>query len=309
MRSDESPNPLLAVACDRVLRRFGSGGELSGAVFNKVMTLLNRRLLESRVEQRLDIHLPHCWYLFGDEVVPRELPPGVRFEPAEAAVTRTTFRVNPELPRPEYGNTWQSSRISDEIRQIEGEFGNPVDLSSLVEEVYDGAPYPMQRAFLDLRRRLRFRDELWRLDNPIEGVLRPLFNEAASTFPGTEFHMLKQLHARYRRLGRFALDQGAPAVDNFNSITSEYWQAFCYFLRIDDRGHFNVSKGRIAYWRRVAPDYLASAGPRLNVYAEELVSTFASTIDPLDRAVLVGTDWGVRTSSDKGGEIDSATNS
>jgi hypothetical protein len=303
-RADEV-SPLLGVACYRVLRRFGRDGQLSGAVFNKVMTLLNRRLLQERPEQRLDLGLPHCWYLFGDEVVPRELPGLVLFDPPDAEVHRAIFRIDPRAPVPEYPSGWQLSRLGEELSTIEDEFGNPVDLTEIVDEVYDGAPFPFQKPFLDLRRRLRFRNELWQLEDPVEGMVRPLFDEAMSSFPAPDFPELKSLTTKYRRIGGFALDLGRPALESFDRITGEYWQTFCYLLRIHDRGHFHVSESRLGHWSRVAHDYLASAGPRMSTLASELVETFAGSIDPLDRAALVGTEWAPSASSERSGGVDS----
>ena len=47
-----------------------TGTDSSGVLFNKYMTLLNRALLYKGV----DMHLPHCWYRWGDEVVRYCLP-------------------------------------------------------------------------------------------------------------------------------------------------------------------------------------------------------------------------------------------
>jgi hypothetical protein len=303
-RADEI-NPLLGVACYRVLNRFGHEGQLKGAVFNKIMTLLNRRLLESRVEQRLDLALPHCWYLFGDEVVPRELPHIVLFDPPDADVHGGLFRINRNIPQPEHPTGWQLSRLGEEIRLIEEEFGNPVNLSLIVDEVYEGAPFPFQRPFLDLRRRLRYKDELWRLDNPIEGIIRPLFRDSMSIFPSGDFPDLRGLTTQYRHIGRFALDLGLPAFSSFDKITDEYWQTFCYLLRIHDGCHFHVSDRRLGFWKQVAQDYLASAGPRMSTFATELVENFGASIDPLDRAALVGTDWRAAASTYRAGGVDS----
>lgn len=291
MGREDEVGPLLRVACYRILERFGDNGVLSGAAFNKLMTLLNRRLLEARVEQRIDMGLPHCWYLFGDEVVPKELPRIVTFTPADALVQRTTFVLDQKAERPTGIPDWQSRRLSAEIRELESEFGNPIDLAAIVDEVYEGAPFEFQRHFLDMRRRLRGQAELWKFEEPVLGIVRPLFEAGISTFPASDFPQLKPLNSQFRRIGRFALEQGLPALEAFDKISGEYWQAFCYYLRVHDRGHFHVSEGRLSYWRRIAPEYLASTGPRMNTYAAELVAAFADSIDPLDRAALVGSDW------------------
>lgn len=285
-------NPLLSLTCHRVITRFGEHGRIRGAAFNKLMTLLNRRLLHERTEQRLDIGLPHCWYLFGDEVVPWELPQEVRFEPQQAPVQKTVFRwegMGVSLQEP---HEWAAKRVGEEVDRLEREFGNPVDLTAIVDEVYDGAPFPFQVAFLKFRRRLVDRSDYWKFEQPVEGILLPLFDLAMDQFPYRDFPELITLAHQYKRLTRYALELKLHALDYAASFTEEFWQAYCYFLRIHPQGHQNVSESRLINWKRTAYEFLPSVGPKLTAAAGELVTNLDPTIDPLDRAALIGSDWG-----------------
>ncbi|MDG6981315.1 MAG: hypothetical protein JRN51_09440 [Nitrososphaerota archaeon] len=181
-----------------------------------------------------------------------------------------------------------------ELDRIEEEFGNPIDLEEVVDEVYSEAPFKFQESFLDLRRSLRTATKRTEIivRNAGEGLVKPRFERAIILFPESDFPRLKSITRQYQRLMRYSLAGGDPGVGYADRFTTEYWQVFCYFLRIHERGHFNVSQARLDYWGRVASEYLSASGPKMNAIAEEMIGTLDSSIDPLDRACLIGADWG-----------------
>ena len=284
-------NPLLRIACHRTLNILDKGEGVRGAVFNKVITLLSKRLLDAK----FDIDLPHCWYLYGDEVVPRELPPQVHFNPSNEQVHRTivTWEGNPpdEASIPE----WKSKKIGDGLALIITEFGDPISLPDIIDEVYEGAPFDFQKDFLSWRRRLDDLKSVMRFPKPVENILTPTFETAVSRFPKNDFSQIGNLERRYIRLIRFALDN--QGVQYLRPFSNEFWQAFCYFLRIHPSGFRKVSQTRLNHWTRIANDHLVSVGPRITSMAEEMVEdlTAGRMIDPLEHASIVGSHWGKDT--------------
>ncbi len=292
-------SPLLDVACYRVLATYDSGDGVRGAVFNKVITLLNSRLLE----HQFDINLPHNWYRFGDEVVPLELPRQIRFAPRDADIPRTTFRWEGEAPSLESIPEWKQRRIGDELARIKEEFGTQkVDLESIVDEVYDEAPFEFQKKYLSLRRRVEERQSWSLVSDVIPGIIMPSFLDMVPTFPVGDFPELGPLFKRYVRLAKFSLERGA--LQTFESLNQAFWYGFCYFLRIHPRGHFNVSQRRLDAWRDAANEYARSLGPTLTRIAEEMVADLGIQLDPWERAKFVGAHWGVPPSSSST-EVDS----
>jgi hypothetical protein len=284
-------SPLLKIACHRTLTILNKGEGARGAVFNKVLTLLSKRLLDSK----FDIDLPHCWYLYGDEVVPRELPPQVHFNPSNEQVHRTivTWEGNPpdETSIPE----WKLKRIGDGLSLIIKEFGDPISLPDIIDEVYEGAPFDFQKDFLAWRRRLDDIASVMRFERPVEGILRPTFETAVSRFHKNEFQQIAGLERRFIRLTRYAFEHGG--VQYLKPLSNEFWQAFCYYLRIHPRGFRKVSQSRLDHWTRIANDHLISIGPKITAMAEEMVEDLngGRTIDPLEHASIVGSHWGKDT--------------
>lgn len=63
----------LEYTCYEVIEKYKEErtGMVDALRFNKVMSLLNKDLLESGI----DIRLPRCWYFYGEMTVIQELPP------------------------------------------------------------------------------------------------------------------------------------------------------------------------------------------------------------------------------------------
>ena len=75
----ESENTPLAYACYKVISKYKdtSSGKVDGLRFNKMICLLTRDL---QAKDAIDLKLPSCWYYWGEETVPSELPAQVQFE-------------------------------------------------------------------------------------------------------------------------------------------------------------------------------------------------------------------------------------
>jgi hypothetical protein len=290
-------NPLVDVACHRVLTIFDEDGRrgVRGSIFNKVITLANARLIESK----FDINLPHCWYLYGDQIVPSELSPQVAFTPRDAPIEKTMFHWTGDPPPLEAAREANASRVWETVEAIRQEFGPAPDLPELVDEVYSHAPFTFQQKFLAFRRRI------WDLQapasamahsvDPIRGVLEPTFEDAVAEFPDNDFPELTALERRYERVTRFGFKLGAAALPGLADTMELFWQAFCYQLRIHPHAHFNVSEDKLEYWRRVASTYLPGAAPQLTTLASRLVDEFEVKLSPWQRARVIGADWGAGT--------------
>lgn len=204
----------------------------SGVYFNKILSVLHRRLTDVGV----DIGLPHCWYRYGDEVVRYCLPSQVVW--SHEAEDRTTVVWEGESPR--VLDTQEGARLETEIGQIMDEYP-PDSLDALVDRVYSYAPFEFQRSFRYFKERLdlaQFSDIEPR--QVAEGILLPNLEKASEDFRSQEFGDLKVKKRACFEVLEQLLTTGSPNLDLALEVAESFWFHYCYYLRLHPRAHENV---------------------------------------------------------------------
>ncbi len=226
------------------LRRYKerTGNDSSGVLFNKFMTLLNRELLSRGV----DMHLPHCWYRWGDEVV-RYCFPFIDWNHDDLSNTHVRYsdkrpRMSTKDPNVKYASVFADDFIS--------RYAKTYGQEEAIDEVYSDAPFSFQNDF----RKLREAVTISRRNIPINNYhdyIKGLFETAVSSFP-PEFGFLRQRFQEFEATFRLALDGNAKPEELYE-ISETFWFFFCYHLRLNSRCHENVPQSTLEVWREVLP--------------------------------------------------------
>ena len=282
----------LRYACFLVLRELNLNEDklLGGTRFNKVMSLLQHELKGSD----LDLKLPHCWYLYGDESVPQELPREVHFEHYECPERTFVRWIGPDRPSFNLPSP-ATKRIRELAGEVVGRYPAMQGACEATDDVYEYAPFPFQRDFRSFRERFAFIERYTRLSsNPQRNIFLTTFETAVRDFPGEEFPRLRHHASRFEVLTRLLLEDDRDRLPEAQELASEFWRLFCKHLRIHPKGHENVSEGRLRWWTKDADSHT-------RIYAEWFSEVAArhlederlsSALDPLDRLMLVPPDWG-----------------
>lgn len=274
----------LEYACWKIMSKYKEAeeGTVGGLRFNKMMSLLNKELLDVDV----DIMLPRCWYFYGEEVVPKELPAQVVFEGSDEDSKRTTFKWSGKSPRKPAKRTKKT--IDSKIDSIYSQFPPDRYVFDAANEVYEYAPYDFQRAYRDFRsdfvlwstfdRNGSFRTEF---------LYKEEFEKAMELFPTEDFPSLR-VPAKKLEMVVKAIFNEQPKQNRIGiEMAIAYWEIFCKFLRIHEKGHQYVSDVRVAYWRETAfadlEDYKKDmqrsissvlSGLKLRTLSDPLILTF-----------------------------------
>ena len=214
----------------------------TGVLFNKYMTLLNRELLSKGV----DIHLPHCWYRWGDEVV-RYGMPFIDWNHDDSFYTYVRYsdqkpRINRNDPNVKFAINYADSFIE--------KYGGPYGQEEAIDEVYADAPFSFQNDYRQLREALKISLK----NNPIKNYhayITKLFENAIASFP-PEFGFLGQRFEEFKSTFRLALSKKAKPDELFE-ISETFWFFFCYHLRLNSRCHENVPQSTLEVWRETLP--------------------------------------------------------
>lgn len=218
----------------------------TGVLFNKYLTLLNRRLFSTF--RRDVMMLPHCWYRWGDEVV-RYYLPYIDWNHDDLTVTTVTFNDR-RLSHNELSDvlTDEAATFADEfIAEYSGDEG----FERAIDEVYSEAPYPFQNEYRKLRESLRISRSRPQISNYYDYVRDSLFEPAMKTFPST-FKNLTAQKNEFTAVFELALESKV-SPDELYELDETFWFFFCYHLRLDRRCHFNVRKETLAFWEEVLP--------------------------------------------------------
>lgn len=219
-----------------------TGTDSSGVLFNKYMTLLNRALLFKGI----DMHLPHCWYRWGDEVV-RYCLPFIDWNHDDLSYTFVRYsdkspRVNYKDPNVKYASDYADVFI--------GKYAKTYGQEEAIDEVYSDAPFAFQNDF----RKLREAVSISRSNVPIKNYhsyIKGLFETAVESFP-PDFGFLGQRFEEFVSTFRMALSKNAKP-DELYEISETFWFFFCYHLRLNSRCHENVPQSTLEVWREVLP--------------------------------------------------------
>jgi hypothetical protein len=236
----------LEYACWKIISKYQDIDKetVDGLRFNKMMSLLNNKLLIAG----LDIELPRYWYFFGEIVVPKELPTQVRFEGADEEETKAVFKWSGDAPkRPPMKD---KRKINSIVDSIYSKFPPAKDIFDVVDEVYKYAPYEYQRAYKDFRSEYSLKSMV-----DVEGIFRAKslylnsFNKAMQYFPYKDFPELrvpaKKLECVVKAVFKEFPEQNKIGIE----MCVKFWEIFCKFLRVSDKGHMYVSNEHVVYWR------------------------------------------------------------
>ena len=244
-------NRLLEYACWRVISKYqDSGGKVSGLRFNKMMSLLNHKLLP-----KVDIELPRCWYFYGEQVVPRELPVQVRFEGQGEPDAQTAFCWDGNRPKnpPSKGK----GRVDSSLDSLYSRFPPQGDVMDAVRAVYEYPPYDFQKAYAKFRSDFQLVSQLDR-----NGTLRAKlfypgeFKTAMHLFPVEDFPQLRVPARKLEYLVESVLEEFPNRNDTAVRAAVGFWELFCKLLRVSEKGHKCVTEDRLDLWRRVAEESL-----------------------------------------------------
>ncbi len=240
---------LLEYASWKIISKYQdtSTGRVDGLWFNKMMSLLNTRLFQGK--PKVDILLPRCWYFYGEEVVPKELPSQVKCEGLDEAGVRTRFCWTGD--RPKLTAKRQKQRIDSAVNSLYSRFPPGGNVFDAVKAVYESAPFDFQRHYA------RFRSDFRLLsDVDIDGTFRATalypkeFKRAMQSFPSEKFPELrvpaKKLECVVEAILEEFPSENMVAID----MAVNFWEIFCKFLRVTENK--NVSERRVGYWRGIS---------------------------------------------------------
>jgi len=216
-----------------------TGSPPSGLYFNKMLSLLHLELKE----QGTDIHLPHCWYRHGDEVVRFQMPYDIRWNHEEEA--KTTVSWSGDMPR-SLGDDSFSVELKNAVVGLLDRYLVPGGLENAVEEVYRRAPFEFQRKFRIYRKRLwvsRLREE----SASAEAHLFSL-REACDAFPAAEFPEVNAHVPSFLAAMNEIYTSPAPDYALAEEMSAEFWNWFCYFLRLHPDCHENTLRDTTEHW-------------------------------------------------------------
>ncbi len=297
-------NERLRYACFLVLRNYNKERDnaLSGTRFNKAMSLLHFHLRENDY----DIGLPHCWYLFGDETVPQELPREVHFEHFECP--ERTFVTWIGKDEPKFNLTSEEiGTIETKALEIMERYHVKLGTYEATDDVYEYAPFQFQQDFRALREKFAFIERYtYMSSNPQRNIFLQLFLKTFESFPKEDFPTLRSHTSRYRVLANLLLNDDRDRLPDVQALTSAYWKLFCKFLRIHPLGHENVSRGRLKWWQLDAESHLRIYEEWFSEEASGYLAEkrLSERLDPLDHIMLAPPDWG-EGNEDASKDIDS----
>ena len=220
-----------------------TGKRPTGILFNKFMVLLNRHLLSKGT----DMHLPHCWYRWGDEVV-RFSMPYIDWEHATAG----TFVSFDDLYVPRIGSDDDTvSEIKEFALSFIDRYSGKYGHEEAIDETYTEAPYEFQNAYRALRESLRLSRQKKSPAN-FEEYIGSIFDVVKNSFP-KEFNTIHPYFEEFSEVFQYALNHGTSREKLFD-LSESFWFFFCYYLRLDKKCHANVSRETLNAWREVLPD-------------------------------------------------------
>jgi len=259
--SQEKSNPNLVYSAFLVITNHikKTGEEPSGLYFNKVMSLLH---FKSK-QKGTDIQLPHCWYRYGDEVVRYLMPTSIGWNHEEPPTTKVHWKG--DVP---YFNLEDGEYLKSEVELLTDQYVGKEGIKKAVDEVYAHAPFQFQRDFKDCR------DEFFSINHRQidieyygETVLLPLIERACASFPTEEFPEVTPHILAFKEAMKYVLSSSRPNYQMGHKFCIEFWEWFCYYLRLHDSAHENVSRETLLVWaEKIEPEttrYMRIFGDRL----------------------------------------------
>ena len=219
---------------------------VSGAVFNEFMILLNHYLIN---EKNIDIRLPHAWYRRGDEIVRHYFQPYTKWDHEDLDLTAVSWDGDdPHID--------MNDPVAAEIRRYADKYVNRYSGAdgpgTEIDALYAKAPYRFQNEYKQFREGLEevsaagpyMRDRR-------RNRLISLFGNAMNAFPDA-FSCIEKERSDFESVFRAAAMSGAY-VDDLRDMADRFWYFFCYHLRIDKKCHANISGKTLEMWRSSIP--------------------------------------------------------
>lgn len=261
-----APTPNLAYASFRVMELAGEGQArlTNGIYFHKAMSLLHRRLGRGASA----IHLPHCWYFYGDEVVRSAMPHSVFWDHSDETLTRVGWRGSgtfPDVPGP------SKYEIDSQAEEIIREF--PPDrekVTAIIDAVYTYAPFPFQQSFRKVKG--EFYDIAGSrvvFENAAPLLLAPTVSTTLKSFPSNDpvFQPPASFVDAVDSATEILLESNAGQRPAYRLLI-DFWEFFCFHLRTHPRAHEETPGETLQFWedqlgaRRF--DYLGLLGRTLS---------------------------------------------
>jgi hypothetical protein len=225
-----------------------TGGCLpTSLIFHKTTTLAVFRLRERGIR----FPFPYSWYLYGTEA--EGTRQNILFKP-DVTGRKTMVEWVSDIPELLPGDA-ESDAIRAEINAI---FAERPRVESLVDEVYERAPFEFQRKYRLLRICLGTTGRGSRFQRDCEAV-NPwaLLLDALDTFPADRFHRLVRLIPAFKEAVKMAWNASPPDRDRTKELVEEFWRLFCCHLRLDRDGHEMISASQIKAWQEIAESRLS----------------------------------------------------
>ncbi len=286
----DAEETLLAYACFKVIEKYKKKGsnKVDSLRFNKMISLLDHKLKE---EEKLDLKVPICWYYFGEEVVPLELPQHVKFQHKEKTEDEySSFWWEGDRPRPD---SRKKARVDACVDSLYSLYPPSDDVYIAVGADYQYAPFEFQRKYKGFRS-----DSLiWSEVDPdgkfrSQALYAPGIRLAFAQFPFVEFPQLKVMATQVEILLMAMFTKMPSENRRAVKLAKRFWETFCKFLRIyeDDtrKGFRNVTTVRVDNWKKDAQAVLVDYRKELDRDIKAILRILPDKAieDPMDRMFL-----------------------
>jgi len=225
-----------------------TGGSLpTSLIFHKTTTLAVFRLREKGIR----FPFPYSWYLYGTEA--EGTRQNILFKP-DVTGQKTMVEWISDVPELLPGDA-ESDAIRSEINTILSERPRA---ESLVDEVYERAPFEFQRKYRLLRICIGTTGRGSRFQRDCETV-NPwaLLLDALDAFPEDRFHRLEKHIPLFKEAVNVAWNASPPDRKRTTELIEQFWRLFCCHLRLDHEGHEMIPPAQLKSWQEIAEGRLA----------------------------------------------------
>jgi len=213
----------------------------SGLYFNKILSLCYTELKD----EGIDIHLPHVWYRYGDEVVRYHMPHELVWNHETETLTTVDWKVDEPILDPD--DTF-AGRVFQKVRNLTDKYYD--DITGLVKKNYSYAPFQFQRDFLNVRETFYGIPNALNFDlKTVTTLATPTLEKMLTHFPIKEFPDLEDELAIAKTFQEILLNEENPDLEIFQQFSTAFWFMFCYRLRTHNDAHENVPYKTIEYWK------------------------------------------------------------
>jgi len=283
-------NTALEYASYKIIQRYKDPqtGKVDGIRFNKMISLLNRSLME----EEIDIHLPHCWYFYGDMVILRDMPKQLRMDHKEEEPIAKAYweGSQPKLDK-------RIKKIIDKKEMsLQSKYPPNCNIDKVIDAVYSYAPYQFQRDFRIFRNDNQFLPQEY-FKKLHQKVLQGDFKNAVDSFPYEEFPMLKVPFTKITYIINSIFNEYPDNNQMGINLGNKFWKTFCKFLILNENGSYFASNNTLNLWRKNANEELEKYKLDLEKDINSFFKKFnpESLNDPLLKAFLLPDDWGEGT--------------